>query len=112
MAKIFVENVTAEMILEQPVKDQHGLVIFQKGTVVTDTIIKTLKTRGVIEISIEGEGVLGSSSIDPLIIEFATAETQELFRNNTQRGPFVTELIRHIAHRLALRSSEGRSHEN
>ncbi len=82
MPKIFIDDLAVKMVLQEPVKDQHGLLLFQKGIVVTENIIKTLRAWGVFEVSIEGDGVEESSSIDPLILKFATIEVQELFRNN------------------------------
>jgi len=112
MPKIFIDDLTSKMVLEEPVKDQHGLLLFQKGIVVTENIIKTLREWEVFEVSIEGDDHEQTSSIDPLILKFAKIEIQDLFCNNIHRGPFTSELIRHITHRLAVRCSKGMSNES
>ncbi|MFZ4619384.1 MAG: hypothetical protein ACOYNS_02415 [Bacteroidota bacterium] len=110
MPKLFLEELAPEMVLEKPIMDQFGLILFQKGIVLSEKTINTLKMWGVTEVSIEtdsiGDKVSDAVPIDPAILAQVEVEVENLFRNNPKRGPFVTELKRHIFYRLAKQRSK------
>ncbi len=114
MPKLFLEELAAEMVLEKPIKDQFGLILFQKGIVLSEKMITTLKMWGISEVSIEtdsiGDKVSDTVPIDPAILSQVEIDVELLFRNNTKRGPFVTELMRHIAFRLAKKRIKETTH--
>lgn len=110
MPKLFVEDLVPDMTLEKPITDQYGLILFQQGMVLTERTINTLRMWGVTEVTIDagsiGETVAPSAVLDPAAVAEAHTIVEELFRNAGQRGPFVSELMRHIEHRIAKQRSE------
>ncbi|MBP6671988.1 MAG: hypothetical protein KA247_02510 [Bacteroidetes bacterium] len=103
MPKLFLEELAPDMVLEKPIKDQFGLILFQKGVVLSEKTINTLKMWGISEVSIEvssiEEHVNDSPQVDPAVTAQAEANVELLFRHNHLRGVFVKELMRHIAFR-------------
>lgn len=110
MPKIFLEDLKPEMVLERPITDQFGLMLFQKGIILTEKSISTLKMWGINEVSIESGSITESmieTAADPVLKEAIRIETESLFRFNPHRGPFLTELFRHTEHRkMRLRTKE------
>lgn len=103
MPKLFIEELAAGMELDVPVKDQFGLVLFQKGTALTGKMIQTLKMWGISEVTISsesiGENISEAASIDPAVHAAITSSVAQHFRHSDTSGPFVKELQRHILHR-------------
>lgn len=111
MPKLFVEDLAPDMVLEKPITDQYGLILFQQGMVLTERTINTLRMWGVSEVSIETASISESAPpatvIDPAVIAEAQVITEALFRNaGTRGGVFVRELMRHVAHRIAKQRME------
>jgi hypothetical protein len=103
MSKLFLEELAPDMVLEKPIKDQFGLILFQKGIILSQKTINTLKMWGISEVSIEddsiGENTNETQPFDPVLAAEVESNVEKLFRHNPNRGPFVKELIRHIAFR-------------
>jgi hypothetical protein len=103
MPKLFIEELAAGMELDVPVKDQFGLVLFQKGTALTEKMIQTLKMWGISEVTITSESIGESkpeaASVDPAVYSAISASVGRHFRHSNPSGMFVKELIRHILHR-------------
>ncbi|NUN69986.1 MAG: hypothetical protein HUU02_09780 [Bacteroidetes bacterium] len=115
MPKLFVEDLAPDMVLERPITDQYGLVLFQQGMVLTARSINTLRMWGITEVCIEpssiNDATVPASILDPAAVAAAQEITEELFRNTSSRsGPFVRELMRHVAHRIAKQRSEEAAH--
>lgn len=114
MSKLFTEELAPEMVLEKPITDQYGLVLFQQGTVLSAKTINTLRMWGVTEVSIE-DGSLGNAGTspfvsDPEVVAEATAHVEALFRNTASKGSFVRELMRYTIHRLVKHRMEEHTH--
>lgn len=110
MPKVFLEDLKPEMVLERPITDQFGLILFQKGVILTEKSISTLKMWGINEVSIDSGSITESmieTPSDPVLKEEIRMETDSLFRFNPLRGLFLTELFRHTEHRkMKLRTKE------
>jgi hypothetical protein len=100
MPKLFLEELAPDMVLEKPIKDQFGLILFQKGIILSEKTINTLKMWGISEVSIEDSSIeehaIDSPQIDPAVAAQAEKNVELLFRHNPNRGAFVKELMRHI----------------
>lgn len=57
MSKLFLEELAPDMVLEKPIKDQFGLILFQKGIILSQKTINTLKMWGISEVSIEDDSI-------------------------------------------------------
>ncbi len=103
MSKLFLEELAPDMVLEKPIKDQFGLILFQKGVILSEKTINTLKMWGVSEVSIEDSSIEehahDAPQVDPVVTAQAEENVELLFRHNQNRGTFVKELMRHITFR-------------
>lgn len=99
MPLINIKRVKPNMLLEEPIKNFSGQVLFGRGTNLTDNNIKTLKAWGITDLAILGNSFEPSSpqkifSIDPKILEEAQSETEKLFCYSNIDHPAMKELLR------------------
>jgi len=113
MGKISLDKLSEGMIIDEAVSDLHGTMLLQKGTAVTQSGIKILKTWGITEVSVDEastkqcEGTTEPQTA-PRFIEEATAEATVLFRYVNEANAFSKELKRIAISRIAgAKSKEG-----
>ncbi|HTY11173.1 MAG TPA: hypothetical protein VMF88_08870 [Bacteroidota bacterium] len=113
MGKISLDKLSEGMIIDEAVSDLHGTMLLQKGTAVTQSGIKILKTWGITEVSVDEastkqcEGTTEPQT-PPRFIEEATAEAAVLFRYVNEANAFSKELKRIAISRIAgAKSKEG-----
>jgi hypothetical protein len=111
VVKIGVNELCEGMIVEETVSDVRGTILLQKGTAITQSGIKILKTWGVLEVSIDESSaaehrVSPALHLDPILVKAVSNETSILFQHADQSNIFVKELMRLATHRIAQSRSE------
>ena len=96
--RIAVDQAVPGMILDEPVRESFGRVLFPEGSEVTDKTIRMLKTWGVIEISIKRSDESEQSmspleSLDPVSVQEATSKIESLFKFVDRTNPLMEELF-------------------
>ncbi|MFQ5444435.1 MAG: hypothetical protein ACE5EK_07455 [Nitrospinales bacterium] len=110
MAKIRLEHLKPGMLLAQDASTLKGNVIVSKGTKLTASHIKVLKTWGIPEAAVENEGVPfpdaeATASVDPQQRAAAEKEIDLRFAVSNQDHPAIQEL-RRLALDSLLRQGE------
>lgn len=91
------------MVLAESACDTAGRMLLGAGTTVEERHIKILRTWGVVEVSVEGEGDgEEADTIAPEIRKLATAYVKRQFQG-FRPGEFGKETMRRVAMRKALR---------
>ena len=111
MGKISLDRLSEGMVIDEAVSDLHGTMLMQKGTVVTQSGIKILRTWGIIEVSIDEASTKQCETspepqLAPRVIDEATAEATTLFRYVSEENAFSKELKRIAVNRIAAAKSK------
>ena len=104
-----VQSLKPGRILATDVKNAHGQLLIKKGAEVTERHVRVLKSWGVADVQVEGEGEEGDSSAgettvesyDPVLMEKARVEVMERLRYNSIEHPAIDELVRICVRRRA-----------
>lgn len=99
MPLIDIKRVKPDMLLEEPIKNFTGQVLFGRGTHLTSVNIKNLKAWGVAKISVSGNLTKKDFSstkihIDPKILEETQSEMEELYCLSNLDHPAIKEMLR------------------
>ena len=95
MATISSKKVKTGMILADDVHDVSGRLLVEKGTMLSDTHLKVLKTWGVAEVNIESSEVeepAAVTSIPDRFIEQAKAQLAKRLARNDLTQELMSEL--------------------
>lgn len=86
------------MVLADDVKDRSGRCLLAAGAEVTPKNLRLLRTWGVSEVNVEGEGEGGEVSTDGdlsvEVLEKVAAQLRPLWRNVDLDSPMMKELFR------------------
>ena len=103
MGMVHVDNLEADMVLSEDVKDINSRLLLVKGQKIQSKHIRVFKIWGITEVSIVGDQDGEKSSepnIDPDKLEKITEETKYMFKHVDLSHPAIQELFRiSILHR-------------
>lgn len=98
MPLIATRNIKPFMILAEPIESLTGQLLLNKGVVITESHINSLKAWGITDVCVESTSSIRPSqkkiSIDPEDIAKATSRTKILFRHANPNHPAMMELFR------------------
>ena len=106
MSKLGINQLCEGMIVDEAVSDLRGTILLQKGTAITLSGIKILKTWGVFEISVEEasaaeHNVSTETQLDARTAAEAAAKAARLFQHVDQSDRCAKELMRLTICRIA-----------
>lgn len=109
MAVSGIQNLQPQMILAADVQNRYGRLIAQKGTVLTEKLIRVFKIWGVVEVDVHGNGDVKRNSLKepeaPPVPEESAAVVEKRFIHTDRSHPAVRALME-----IALRRNGGNCH--
>ncbi|MGV7221998.1 MAG: hypothetical protein ACQ9MH_10760 [Nitrospinales bacterium] len=98
MPIIATGNIKPLMILADPVESLTGQLLLNKGVVIKESHINSLKSWGITEVSVESPSSIRSSqkiiSVDPEELAKAKFKIKMLFRHANPNHPAMMEMFR------------------
>ncbi len=99
MKSIKIKSLKEGMVTAADVKDRMGRTILTVGQTVTAQNLKTLKTWGIVDISIEDSTMPKSDSQQEEVIDVVASpaiikEQETLFKYSDRRHPVIVELYK------------------
>jgi hypothetical protein len=96
MQKISIKTVKDGMVLAEPLKNAHGVLILEKGTALTEAFAGRLARMGVFTVCVEGEQVGAKENV----LETQSSEIQKIPLEKLFEGKIENDFMLEIYNAL------------
>jgi hypothetical protein len=91
MQKINIKSVKDGMVLAEPLKSAHGVLILDRGVTLTESFAGRLARMGVFTVCVEGEQVEKESVLEAQVSEIQKIPLEKLFEGKIEND-FMQEI--------------------